>query len=632
MPDKSNNPFQFWQELKRRKVFRVVAMYAATAFIILEAVDIVFPRWGLPDWSVNLVILLLIFGFIVTAILAWIFDITPEGIQKTESASLAIKKEIERPDRRRLRLSDAIIALLLIVVCILLYPKIFRTDKFSDIRDEDGRISVAVMPFENLSGDTLYNIWQEGIQNLLITSLSNSRELSIRQYETMYNIVGNEGLINYSSITPSFASDIALKLEANTVIVGNIHKSGNIVRITANLLDSKSEEIYKSYEIDGASENDFFTITDSLSELIKNYLEIKKLDQSVFYDLKNVLTKSTKAYKYYIQGFSRHGELDYTSAIDLYTKAIDVDTNFVSAMLKLSYVYGDVGQSELSKKWAYNAYSKINDVPLDMQLAIEEVKAAVDKQPIDQIRYMKQYLEINPYCLSKIYGIGWASYNTEQWQDAIDALEKNIELFKKFDRKSWIWTYILLGKAYHEIGEHKKERKIYEDGITAWPNAKSNIIHLQAICALSQGDTVVANEYLTEFTSIVEQYGLPEPEIMYWLASAYEQANDFEQAEKFYRKGLAINPQYPVLMNAFAYFLIFNDINIDEGIELISDVLKNIPDNGNYLHTYGLGLYKQGKLEEAYEVLNKAWVLIPYYDHDHFLCLKEVEQALARER
>ena len=85
MPEKSNNPLNFWQELKRRKVVRVMIGYAASAFIVLEAVDIIFPRMGLPDWTVTLVIFLLIIGFIFSIILSWIFDITPDGLRKTGS-------------------------------------------------------------------------------------------------------------------------------------------------------------------------------------------------------------------------------------------------------------------------------------------------------------------------------------------------------------------------------------------------------------------------------------------------------------------------------------------------------------------------------------------------------------------
>ena len=92
MPDRPNLIFNFWQELKRRKVFRVIAMYAATAFIILEAADIVMPRLGLPDWIVTLLIIILLIGFPVAAVVSWIYDITPEGILKTK------KVETEKTD------------------------------------------------------------------------------------------------------------------------------------------------------------------------------------------------------------------------------------------------------------------------------------------------------------------------------------------------------------------------------------------------------------------------------------------------------------------------------------------------------------------------------------------------------
>ena len=632
MPDNPNRISQFWNELKRRKVFSVIAMYAATAFIIMEAGDIMLPRLGLPDWTVTLVIVLLIIGFPIAIILSWIFDITPSGVMKTESVQMMMDEELPlESKRRKLRVSDIVISVLIVVVGIMVYPKKFGSNKLKVEKDADGRISVVVMPFQNQSGDSLFNVWQNGIQNLLITSLSNSEELSVRQFETMYTVVGNKQLFNYSSLTPSFASDIATKLEANTVIIGNIHKSGKTVRITANLLDSGTEEIYKSYEIEGSSEDDFFNLTDSLSSLIKNYLEIKQLDESIFFDLKNVLTKSTEAYKYYISGYTYHGALDYTTAIDLYTKAINIDTNFVSPMIKLSYAYGDIGQSGQSKLWANRAYSKINNVSYDIQLSIKEIKAAVEKRPLDQINYMEQYLKINPYCMNKVYAIGWASFNTEQWENAIEALEKNVDLNKIFERKSWIWTYILLGKAYHMTGEHRQEKKIYEVGLEYWPNAKPRIVHLQAICALSLGDTSLANEYLSEFRTSGEQNGWSESKILYWLGSAYNQANIFDQAEKLFRQALAISPEYYDLMNELANLLISRDINIDDGMEFAERALKNNPENGNYLYTYGLGLYKQGKLTEARDILNRAWYQIPFYDHEIFLHLKEVEKALVSQ-
>ena len=82
MPGYIKKLSQFWQELKRRNVHRSLAIYAGTAFIILEAADIIFPRWGLPDWSIDIVLYLLILGVVITIIISWVFDLTPGGVEK----------------------------------------------------------------------------------------------------------------------------------------------------------------------------------------------------------------------------------------------------------------------------------------------------------------------------------------------------------------------------------------------------------------------------------------------------------------------------------------------------------------------------------------------------------------------
>ena len=91
---------QLWQELKRRKVIKVIAMYAATAFIIIEAGDIMLPRLGLPDWTVTFLIILLIAGFPIAIILSWIFDATPEGLKKTESINTSGEAESKNASAR----------------------------------------------------------------------------------------------------------------------------------------------------------------------------------------------------------------------------------------------------------------------------------------------------------------------------------------------------------------------------------------------------------------------------------------------------------------------------------------------------------------------------------------------------
>ena len=122
-----NRVTNFWQELKRRKVIKVLAMYAGAAYVLIELTNNVVEPLNLPGWAPRLMILLLVIGFPIVAILSWIFDITPSGIVKTESAAAAPEELLPQiKTRRKFRLSDGIIATLLVVVCFLIYPKLIE--------------------------------------------------------------------------------------------------------------------------------------------------------------------------------------------------------------------------------------------------------------------------------------------------------------------------------------------------------------------------------------------------------------------------------------------------------------------------------------------------------------------------
>ena len=551
----------------------------------------------------------------------------PVGIFKTGAEQIS-----EKPSASSIRkLLTGVLILTGALIVLLLYNKIFGPDSPGRLRSAGGKISIAIMPFKNLTSDTLLNIWQPGLQSLLITSLSNSEELSVRQYETIDNILGNPKKVDNAALTPSFAADIASRLDAKTVILGSLYKAGERIRVTVNLMNSRTEEIYKSYNVDGKNEDDFFTISDSLSKLIRNGLEIKRLEEkNDGADLKNIYTSSADALKYYIQARSNHGQLKYELAIDLYLKSISADTNFVSPMLMLAYVYGDLGNSPESRKWAYKAYERIYRVPQDIQLQIREVKSAVDKDPMELINNIRQYLEINPYSTRSLYTMGWAYFNTEQWQSAIDAFEESIKLNKKFGNnyKLWVWNYLLLGNAYHKTGKHKKEMKIYEDCLRLWPGEESSITFWQAVCFLSRGDTVMAGRYLNKIKTIGYEKGWPESEILSTIAGVYEKAGLIPEGEKLNRGALALDPQNKTLIYYLAYLLIKYDINVNEGTELAGKLIEEEADKPDYLFIYGWGLFKQGKTGEALKFLEESWKLKAWYDHEHFKVLEAAKKTI----
>ncbi|MCK4988876.1 MAG: hypothetical protein KAS29_00260, partial [Bacteroidales bacterium] len=407
-------------------MIKVIAMYAATAFIIMEAAEIMLPRLGLPDWTVTFLIILLIVGFPITIILSWIFDVTPEGVKRTEPANVTQQKVTPSvPDKRKIKISDGIIALLVVVVVILLYPKIFQRDNLKDIRDEDGRISIAVMPFQNMTNDTLWNIYEIGIQNELITNLSNSADLSVRQFQTIQDILHKTEQTSFASITPAVSGDISRKLEANSFIKGSIKSAGEDIRINAHLIDSETEEIYKTFNIVGKAEDEIYNITDSLSRLLRNYLEIKVLEKDADYELRKLATtNSAEAYRYYIQGMNMFFRSEFPSAIELFNEALEIDSNLWSAHFWQILAYNNSGRIEESRLSFQKLYKHIDNLAYNEQLYLKSLKALFDKDQLVLIKYSELLLESDPQARIVWYQQGLNYFNIQKYEKAILCLEK----------------------------------------------------------------------------------------------------------------------------------------------------------------------------------------------------------------
>ena len=358
MAQKSNDLEKFWQELKRRKVFGVVTTYSATAYIIIEIANNLAIPLHLPDWFITLILIILLLGLPIVVILSWIFDFTPQGIKKTESVEESENKEVVvKPVKRKLRASYVLNAILIITVIILAYPKIFKQDTLEKLRSSGERLSIAVMPFQNMTNDTTWNIWQDGIQNELITSLTNSEELKVRQTESVNALLQGKGLTNYASITSSVASNISQKLDANIFIYGSIKQAGDIIRINAQLIDSKTEDSYKSFQIDGTADN-FLHITDSLSLMVNNFLltSILKKEVSLVYTQHLGSQKSPDALRNFINGQDAFAKRKYPEAREMFLNTIKIDSNFTMATILIAFAYGNQSLYQDARKWILKAY------------------------------------------------------------------------------------------------------------------------------------------------------------------------------------------------------------------------------------------------------------------------------------
>jgi AraC-like DNA-binding protein/TolB-like protein len=191
-----------------------------------------------------------------------------------------IKKHIlNKPLHRTLVLKLILsLAVIVVIVGLFVFPGIFRRDTLESISSSGGRISLAVMPFQNLTNDTAWNLWRDAIQQSLISALSNTGELKVRQKEYINTLLQTQGLTDYGGISPTVAGTISKKIDADIFIYGSIQKAGSAIRVDAQLIDTKTKEVLKSFNVKGLSGGEnAFQIVDTLSQRLRNFLLISKL-------------------------------------------------------------------------------------------------------------------------------------------------------------------------------------------------------------------------------------------------------------------------------------------------------------------------------------------------------------------
>ena len=206
----SNKISHIWKEIKRRHVHRSLAVYTGSAFVSLEAATIIFPRWGLPDWSIDLVLYLLILGALVTVVVAWIFDLTPEGVQKTlPLEEVAGVRETGNSTTWKIAtyLSLAVIVIL-IIVNVLPSSRKHRTSAIE---------SLLFLPFENFTGDEDLEFLVSGIHSSLITDMQKVSALRVPGNATANSLKGTDLSL------PQIASELSI----DAFVEGAILYSGN---------------------------------------------------------------------------------------------------------------------------------------------------------------------------------------------------------------------------------------------------------------------------------------------------------------------------------------------------------------------------------------------------------------------
>ncbi len=558
---------------------------------------------------------------------------TQERVTFDEAVLEEKKTEFKKPTitaKNKLLSTLAIIAIL-IVAGILLYPKIFRRDKFEEIRDADGRISIAVMPFENLTGDTTLNWFQRGISSLIINGLGGSSELAVRDDQTMFEALEGMDQVFTAGISPSQAKKVAEKVRAETYISGSFQGIEGKYRILANLVDTKSGNIICTNKVDGdLKSSGYLNLTDSLCNEIKNYLEIKVLEQKADYDFREAYPESAEAYRYFIEGVNLILTSDYEPAIKTLKKALEIDSTFTFASFYIAFAYNFNNQFEQCKIWTQKAYNTKDRLPSKYQNWLEMWYACfVSKNQQDIIRYCNLLEKSGIESRLLWLDLGVTYYNfSEMYSKAVEAFEKVEEISQerggdwKYDR-----YYISYCEALLLADKPKEAKRISEKGLQINPKNDWLIVY-QGSSNVMLGDTITAQKNISEIRAAIKRDNEPKSVEEFAIGYMYLWAKDTIMAERHYRKAYNLNPESPGRILNLAEVLIRSGINIKEGLELSQNGLKKYPDNYFLLWMKGLALHKSGKHDEALKILKEVDGKATGYLKDLKRDIKEVEKAV----
>jgi TolB-like protein/Tfp pilus assembly protein PilF len=526
----------------------------------------------------------------------------------------------------------AIIIALLAIAGISLLPEIFRKEKLGGLVSRDGKVSIAVMPFQNLTNDTIWDVWQDGIKDNLISYLSNySVDFSVRQTESVNGVLQNKGLVDYASLTPSVSGNISRQLDANIFISGSIFQAGHTVRVNANLVNSKTEEAFKSFQIEGTTESDVFPIIDSLSGLIKDYLSITVMQKDIVTDFRWLIsTNSAEAYRCYMYGTRKFYKYDWEPAKEWFLNAVEADTNFTEAIRMLYYTYGHLDMLEEEKSTCLELHRKKDRMTIQEKIWADVVYADFFETPYEEIKYLGLLIELD-YRMPVAYSMMAGRYAVlEQYDKAISLYQKELEIYDQWgSRPRWSASYTTLGKAYHITGQTAKEKRLYIKAENEFPD-DYEILYRQAVLSLSEGNENEAANYIDKYARLFRINISSEVDLSTNLANIYQEGGNQDKAEEYFRYAYSLETGSIKTIINLAWFLINSERNIDEGMTLVNNALNLNPGNWQLLQAKGWGLYKLGKNQEALNTLQRSWDAKPwYYSHALHVQIEEVKKTLA---
>jgi len=420
------NAKNFLAELKRRNVYKVAIAYAVIAWLLMQIATQVFPFLEIPNWAIRLVIMLLALGFPIALIIAWAFELTPEGIKRTD--------QIEPGQRTRNRAW-----IYIVIVAGAISVSLFLFGRYTTSSKQSGSVelptkSIAVLPFENFSEDKAFAFFADGVHDEILNDLAKIADLKV---------ISRTSVMQYKNTAARKLPEIAQALKVAHVLEGSVQRSANRVRVSAQLIDARNDTHVwvEKYDRDLA---DVFAIQSEIAQKIADQLQAK-LSPTEKSAMNERPTSDLVAYDLYL----RAKELIYDSdvnpsrqrddlfkAVQLLDQAVARDPGFLLAHCQLAYAHDLI------------FLSNFDHTETRLALAETSVSAAVRLQPDSGETHLAQaihfywgYLNYDrareelakaqrtlPNNAQVFHFLGLIDRRQGHWDEAIRNLERAVDL------------------------------------------------------------------------------------------------------------------------------------------------------------------------------------------------------------
>ena len=419
----------FFAELKRRNVYKVGVAYAVVGWLIAQIATQIFPFLEIPNWAIRLVILLIVIGFPIALIVAWAFELTPEGIKRTEDVDFAASA---RQPRKHAWIVVVIVGAALSVGLFFFgrysaqTPRQIEAAAISTIPQK----SIAVLPFENLSDDKGAAYFADGIQDEILTKLASIADLKV---------ISRTSTAKYKS-KPEDLKTVSQQLGVATVLEGSVQKAADKVRVNVQFIDARADSHLwaKTYDRDM---KDVFAIQSEIAQEIADSLQAK-LSPAEATKLATAPTKDTAAYDLFLKGEfeqrianSTFRPESFDQAARWYKEAIARDPDFALAIAQLAicqlrrhWLTDPLSEAEVMEagRLAKQALTLAPDLPeAHVAVGLFHYYGFRDYEPA--LTEFQRALELRPNYSLALQFVAFVHRRQGKWDRTLDELKKSID-------------------------------------------------------------------------------------------------------------------------------------------------------------------------------------------------------------